>query len=115
MIDERTAERVLRLVGLGARARGVVVGVDRVRDAAKAGKLAYAVVATDAARNSREKVVPLLSARRVRFVEVSSAAQLGTAVGRQQTAVVGIIDQQLAKGIRQLVEASSIEARQEGV
>ena len=43
----------------------------------------YAVVASDASRNSLDKVVPLLNARRVRFVEVPSAAELGAAVGRE--------------------------------
>ncbi len=34
------------------------------------------------------------------FMEVPSAAALGAAVGRNTTAVVGIVDAQLAKGIR---------------
>lgn len=96
-------QRILRLLGLGVRSRGVVVGVDSVREAAKRNKVHLAVVATDAAVNSLDKVVPLLNARRVRFVEVPSAAELGAAVGRNQTAVVGIVDRQLAAGVRDLV------------
>ncbi len=105
-MDQATAERVLRLIGLGIRSRGVVIGVEQVREAAKANKLAFAVVAPDASENSRAKVLPLLNARRVRFVEGPTAAQLGAAAGREQTAAVGIVDRQLAKGIRQLVDAS---------
>lgn len=99
--------RVLRLVGLGVRGRGVVVGVEQVREAAKKGKLAYAILASDASANSLEKVAPLLNARRVNFVEVPASAELGAAVGREQTAAVGIIDRQLARGIRQLVESGA--------
>ena len=98
---------MLRLIGLGVRSRGVVVGVAQVREAAKKGKIALAVVAQDASPNSRGKVLPLLQARGIKFVEVSSAAELGDAVGREQTAAVGIIDPQLASGIRQLVVAST--------
>ena len=72
-----------------------VVGVNQVREAAKANKVFFAVVAADASANSLDKIVPLLNARRVRFIEVPSAADLGAAVGRDQTAVVGIVDRQL--------------------
>ena len=48
-----------------------------MREAAKRNKVAFAVVATDASQNSLDKIVPLLNARRVRFIEVPSAAELG--------------------------------------
>ena len=96
-------ERVFRLLGLGVRSRGAVVGVKQVREAARRNRVFLAVVAVDASANSLEKVVPLLNARRVRFIEVPSAAALGAAVGRDQTAVVGITDRQLAAGVRELV------------
>jgi ribosomal protein L7Ae-like RNA K-turn-binding protein len=99
--------RLLRLVGLGVRGRGAIVGVEQVREGAKKNKVAFAIVAADASRHSLDKVIPLLNARRVRFVEVPSAAELGGAVGRESTAVVGIVDRQLAKGIRELVESGS--------
>ncbi len=102
--------RLLRLVGLGVRGRGAVVGVEQVREGTKKNKVAFAVVAMDASRHSLDKVIPLLNARRVRFVEVPSAAELGGAVGRETTAVVGIVDRQLAKGIRALVESGSAGA-----
>ena len=100
--------RLLRLVGLGVRARGAIVGVEQVRENAKKNKVAFAVVAMDASRHSLDKVIPLLNARRVRFVEVPSSAELGGVVGRESTAVVGIVDRQLAKGIRELVESGSM-------
>ena len=102
--------RLLRLVGLGVRGRGAIIGVEQVREGAKKNKVAFAVVAMDASRHSLDKVIPLLNARRVRFVEVPSAAELGGAVGRETTAVVGIVDRQLAKGIRELVESGSVGA-----
>ena len=104
-MEKEVAERVLRLVGLGVRSRGAVVGVEQVREAARKGKLKVAVVATDASRHSVAKVVPLLEAKRIRVVEVSSAAALGRAVGREQTTAVGIVDAQLAKGIRALADS----------
>ena len=108
MIDPAQLQRMYRLLGLGVRSRGAVVGVSQVREAAKRNKVLYAVVATDASQNSLEKIVPLLNARRVRFIEVPSATELGAAVGRDQTAVVGIVDRQLAAGVREIVESAGI-------
>ena len=109
-LDAAARGRLLRLVGLGVRGRGAIVGVEQVRESVKKNKVAFAVVATDASRHSLDKVVPLLNARRVRFVEVPSAAELGGAAGRESAAVVGIVDRQLAKGIRELVESGSVGA-----
>lgn len=109
-MDRVTTQRLLGLVGLGMRARGVVVGVERVRDAAKKEKLAFAIVAPDASRNSVEKVVPLLRARRINFVEGPTAAELGAAVGKEQTAIVGVIDRQLARGMRELLRSAPNDA-----
>ena len=103
-MDRALAERVLRLVGLGVRSRGAVVGVEQVREAARKGKLALALVAADASQHSVAKVRPLLDALRVRVVEIDSAVALGEAAGKAQTAAIGIVDRQLAKGIRQLVD-----------
>lgn len=106
---------MLRLIGLGVRARTVVVGVEQVRAAAKKGTLVFAVVAPDASANSREKVVPLLRARGVNFVEGPTAAELGAAVGREQTAAVGVVDAQLARGIRELVSTKPAVTPRRGV
>lgn len=113
-MDPATERRLLGLVGLGVRGRLAVVGVQMTRQAALGGKLRFAVVAPDASHNSLDKIVPLLEARRVRFVQGPSATVLGQAVGRESTAVVGIVDAQLARGIRELLEAGSDRARESG-
>ena len=105
-MDQAVIQRMLRMVGLGVRSRGAVVGVQQVRDAARRGKLALAVVASDASQHSLSKVVPLLVARHVRVVHAPSASDLGRAVGRDQTAAVGIVDRQLAQGIRELMDSA---------
>jgi ribosomal protein L7Ae-like RNA K-turn-binding protein len=105
-VKNAARQRLLRLIGLGVRARGAVVGVPQVRQAAKKGNLSFAVIAPDASRNSLEKVVPLLRARHIRYTDDLSAVELGAAVGRKSTAAVGILDRQLAKGIRDIVESA---------
>lgn len=121
-MDEGMQRSLLGLIGLGVRARNAVVGVDRVRDAARRNKLRLAIVAPDASRHSRDKVLPLLLARRVLVIEGPTAAALGAAVGKETAAAVGITDSDLAAGVRRLVGATgraerksgSSRARQEG-
>ena len=114
-MDAEVAKRVMRLIGLGVRSRGAIVGVEQVREAAKKDQLALAIVASDASENSLSKVVPLLEARRVRIVRAPSAAELGQAVGREQTAVVGIVDTELARGIRAVTDEAPDGARRSSV
>ena len=103
-MDAMTERRVLGLLGLGVKGRNVIVGVEQVRVAARRGRVALALVAPDASRHSRDKVLPLLAALGVRVVEGPSAAALGSATGRETTAAVGIIDRALARGVRALLD-----------
>jgi ribosomal protein L7Ae-like RNA K-turn-binding protein len=78
----------------------VVVGVEQLRAETKKGTVKLAVVAHDASRHSREKVVPLLKAKGIDIIQVLSANELGATFGREQTAAVGITDAGLARGVR---------------
>jgi ribosomal protein L7Ae-like RNA K-turn-binding protein len=113
-VDAVSERKLLGLLGLGVRARTALVGVEQVRNAAKRGKLVLAVVAPDASQNSLDKVIPLLRAKRVRVIEGPSAAVLGAAVGRNATAAIGIVDRDLARGIRGIMDQGPRVAQQEG-
>jgi ribosomal protein L7Ae-like RNA K-turn-binding protein len=114
-VDAAVVKRVMRLIGLGVRSRGAIVGVERVREGVRKGNVTLAVVASDASQNSLSKVLPLLEARRVHIVNAPSAAELGEAVGREQTAVVGIVDKELARGIRAVTDAAPDRGRRSSV
>ncbi|MFY7921162.1 MAG: hypothetical protein ACOVSI_02005, partial [Gemmatimonas sp.] len=62
-LDDVTRRKVLGLVGLGARGRLVVIGVEQVKIAAQKSSLQMVIVAQDVSRHSLEKVVPVLRAR----------------------------------------------------
>jgi len=112
-MDAVTQRKLLGLIGLGVRGRGAVVGVQQVRDAAKRGKLLLAIAAPDASINSLDKVLPLLRARGITVVAGPPAAELGSAAGRESTAVIGIVDKGLAKGIQALSLAPMPDGRNE--
>lgn len=111
MVDAAVERRLLGLLGLGFRGRLAVVGVEQVRDAARRGKLKLAIIASDASGNSVDKVIPLLRAKRIRFMEGPTAATLGAALGRRPMAAVGIVDGNLARGILDVAGLGSDRAR----
>lgn len=110
MNGEVAKRKVLGLVGLGLRGRLAVVGVQQVRDAAKHGKLKVALVASDASKNSLDKVSGLLKALDVPVVGALSAAELGGVAGREAVAVIGVINAGLARGIMTVIPAPGYEA-----
>ena len=114
-MSEDAKRKALGLLGLGLRGRLIVVGVEQARAAAQRGKAAFALVAPDASKNSLDKIVPMLRAKKIPSTEMFGAAELGAAVGKETTAVVVITDRQLANGIRKLVESSPDGAHQEGL
>ena len=114
-MDAVQQRKLLGLIGLGVRGRGAIIGVERVRDAAKRGKLHLAIAAPDASSNSLDKVLPLLRARGITVLAGPPAAELGSAAGRETTAVIGIVDKGLAKGIRALSPEPLVDVPQEDV
>ena len=113
-MDAVQQRKLLGLIGLGVRGRGAIVGVQQVREAAKRGKLFLAIAAPDASTNSLDKVLPLLLARGITVLAGPVAAELGAAFGRDATAVVGIVDRGLAKGIRALSPTPMPDGRKDG-
>lgn len=113
-MTEAEERKILRLVGLGVRARTAVVGVDQVRRATQRGRVRVALVAADVSQNSRGKVLPLLRARRVPVIELPSSARLGAAAGRPSTTAIAVTDAGLARGIRQSLDAAPVASGEHG-
>ena|SRR5690606_27191468 len=81
---------------MATRAGAVISGTERVREAARAGTLRLAVVASDASENSRGKLLPLLTARGISHVIRYERYDLGAAIGRGPVSAAGVLDEALA-------------------
>ena len=92
-------ERLLGLLGLGMRARQLVVGVDAVRRALQANEVRCVVVAADAGPRAAEKVVRLARGRGIPLVPGPAAEVLGARLGRPAVMAVGVRDRALADGV----------------
>ena len=101
------ADRVLGLLGMAARAGAVISGTDRVREAARGEGVRLVLLASDASANSREKLVPLLTARGISHVIRYDRNELGAAIGRGPLSAVGVMDRALADRLQVLLRDSA--------
>ncbi|HET7791521.1 MAG TPA: ribosomal L7Ae/L30e/S12e/Gadd45 family protein [Gemmatimonadales bacterium] len=93
-----------RYLGLGLRARSVVVGVSGVRAGLQRDELACVVVAGDATERTRDKVERLAVARGIPVLRGPAAGVLGAGLGRPPVQAVGVSDRALARGMMQALE-----------
>jgi ribosomal protein L7Ae-like RNA K-turn-binding protein len=103
--EQALRRRVLDLLGLAARAREVVSGVDPVRRAARQNGVLRVILAEDSAPGQQQKLTPLLEARGVPFHHCFTRDELGAAIGRGAVSAVGITDRNLARRAGELVAA----------
>ena len=102
-------DRILNLLGLGARAGNVLPGTERVREAVRGGGAHFVILAADASDNSRGKLLPLLEATGTPYTTKFDRLELGTAIGRAPASAIGVVDAALARRIRTLLEEADAE------
>jgi ribosomal protein L7Ae-like RNA K-turn-binding protein len=104
---ESKSDAVPGIIGLAARAGALIQGTERVREAVRGGKVKFVVVAADASDNAKDKLVPLLEASGVPFVEGHDRTSLGMAIGKAPVSAVGVTDREFASRIRAVVGVTS--------
>lgn len=90
----------LSLLGLGARARRLAIGVDATREALRRGIAEAVVLPSDASERARDRLVALAGHRQVAVLVGPDAERLGVALGRPPVHGVAVLDRQLARGLR---------------
>jgi ribosomal protein L7Ae-like RNA K-turn-binding protein len=81
----------------------VVPGTQQVREAVRAGRVRFALVAEDLTATGRDKLIPMLESREVFYTVGYTRAELGRAVGRGPLAAVGVMDAGFARRLRALL------------
>ncbi|HET8655979.1 MAG TPA: ribosomal L7Ae/L30e/S12e/Gadd45 family protein [Longimicrobiaceae bacterium] len=102
---EPARRRALQLLGLAARAGGLVGGTEAVRRAARGDGVFRVILAEDAAPGQRNKLLPLLEARRVPSHTQFSRGELGAAIGRGPVSAVGFTNRNFAGRAAELFSA----------
>lgn len=99
------------MLGIAARAGAALPGTERVREAARSGALEFTLVASDASDNSRNKLLPLLEARRIPYAVAFDRNALGGAVGKPPVSALGITDRKLATRVKEMLLAMETETQ----
>ena len=92
--------RVLSLIGLGARAGRLGIGVAAAHAALRRGTAEALIMPKDASPRSKDQLVSLAGHKEVPVHVVADAERLGAALGRPPVHGVAVLDRQLARGLR---------------
>jgi len=96
----------LGLLGLGAKAGRLAIGVEAARDALRRGVAEGLVLAVDASPRARDRLVALAGHREVPVLRGPTAEAMGRVLGgRPPVHGVAVLDRQLARGLRAYLEA----------
>lgn len=83
-----TGEKIRGALGLCRRAGKVTVGTTLVKEELHKGRAALVLLASDAARNTEERIVPLAGHKRVPVRRIPlTKKELGSAIGKNGEAV----------------------------
>ena len=91
----------LSLLGLGAKAHRLAIGVEAAREALRRGVAEAIVLPRDASERARDRLVALAGHRQVPLLTASD----GAALGRPPVHGVAVLDRQLARGLRAYLAA----------
>lgn len=88
-----------RLLGLAARARGVVCGEGAVSDSIRNGRARLVIISSDASQNTKKKLCDKCGYYGVSIAELGDRYTLGACVGRSFAVSAAVTNAELAKAI----------------
>ncbi len=91
--------KALRMIGLAFRAGKVALGEAKVLDNIRTNKACLVICACDASDNTKKRIKNASEYYNVKYIEISSKEDLGRYTGREISAVIAIMDENLAKSV----------------
>jgi ribosomal protein L7Ae-like RNA K-turn-binding protein len=101
------ADRLLKSLGLAARAGRVRIGMDATCQALETGRATAIVIAGDAPSSVRERLCGKLRAGGLPVRVVLDGDALGHAIGRARVVALAVTDESLGRRVIELAEAVS--------
>jgi ribosomal protein L7Ae-like RNA K-turn-binding protein len=96
-------DKILNMLGFGARARSIVTGTDMTISEMEKGNIKIIFIANDIAQNSKEKIIKTARKMNVKTYDFFNTEELSSAIGKMNRVVVGVKDDQMARGIKEYV------------
>lgn len=101
-------KKILGLIGLAARARKICFGADSVEDTIKKNKVKILLIAEDASKRTQEKFIKLSKEYKIRFIISGNIDELSKSIGKENKAIIGIEDINLAKEIEKIYDGGDV-------
>jgi ribosomal protein L7Ae-like RNA K-turn-binding protein len=105
-------EKIRGLLGLGRRARSVVIGSRETRASLRRGEIRLVLLAGDGSLRDRERVRRISAEEDVPAHDLATREELGSWIGLEPVSVVGIQDPHLAAAVQGYLEEASPGAEQ---
>ncbi|MBO8128816.1 MAG: ribosomal L7Ae/L30e/S12e/Gadd45 family protein [Peptococcaceae bacterium] len=100
-------KEILKLLGLGQKARSVTSGDEGVRAKLERRKVKLVIIASDAAASTKQDFSIMCRRYGVPYIVAGLKNELGAAIGKSPRAVVALLDKNLADKIREYLEKHS--------
>lgn len=97
-------QRVLQLLGLVYRARKCSHGIDLVIEHIQKNRTHYVLIAKDVKDRTKKKLIDKCNTYQVPFKEIADRKSLGNAIGKEERAAIGILDEGFARKIHSLLQ-----------
>jgi ribosomal protein L7Ae-like RNA K-turn-binding protein len=95
---------VIKLLGLAHRAHKLSFGASATLTALQKGKARGVILALDISDNTRVKIENAAQTKHVPVIRFGSKNSLGSRFGREELGVIGVLDNEFAKGIKKFFE-----------
>ena len=103
-------DKIFKLAGLARRAGKIALGTSMLEKNLRRKKVALILIAEDATKNTVDKILSLQPS--CPYLVFGSKGEWGKAMGREEIAVLGILEANFAKGI--LLNYGAEEGKQNG-
>lgn len=95
--------KIYGLLGLASRARKVVSGADVVIETITKGEAELVIVAEDASEKTQKNIKYHCDKFNVEMVIFGDIADLSKTIGKNNKAIIAIIDKNFAKGMKEVI------------
>lgn len=91
--------KVLGLLGISAKAGKIVSGTDLVLEEMQKQKVYLVIIAEDASGKTKKNIIYYCTKNNVQHIIFGTIDELSKSIGKNNKAIIGIEDQNLAKAI----------------
>ncbi|RMF63912.1 MAG: hypothetical protein D6743_10035 [Calditrichaeota bacterium] len=96
-------DKALQILRFAYRARKITLGMTATRAGLKKRKVKAVLLASDLSPHAKNKVASEAAGQGLPVLGIASKAQLGELFGRDEVGIVGILDAQFARAMREIL------------